>query len=70
MADWRTIPQLAVAWGVSLDSLRIFCRKHPAILEGAVRLGPVRALSPDDAQHLKTAFEAARRTKRPEAAHA
>lgn len=59
----RTLPELAAAWGVTLDPLRRLVRTDPQLARLGRRFGPTRVFSADEARQIKQAFDARQAAK-------
>lgn len=54
----HTLPELASAWGASLDILRAMLRREPTLRALGKKVGPTRCFSADEANTIRRAFEA------------
>lgn len=59
----KTFPAWAQQWGLSLDALRNFLRKTPALQALGTKHGPVKIYNFEEAERIRLAFEAKRSGK-------
>ena len=55
-----TLPKLANLWSVSLDSLREFVRRIPALKELGTKYGPTRCYNAVEVRKIKAAWDSKR----------
>jgi len=63
MNGFRTIPELALAWGAPLDRLREFLRARPDLASLGTRVGPTRAFAPEAAEAVRAEYEKSRKPR-------